>query len=382
MGRSWKIASAAAYGGVLLSRKGHVLLREPTNHFDGYVWTYAKGRPDKGESPEQTALREVWEETGCRGRIIGALPGTYASGLSCNAYFVLSLEEQSPAFGWETQTVHWADFAEARRMIEQTTNLKGRHRDLQVLEAAEAWFRERPSLSLPDYKRQITRRATTLDWRIQPFSDGSVTVPLDMTFSASQALLLKMGFIPDEMEQKWFAYFHGNVLYQHRSWTGHGVDRIYFEPCGEGLKAIRAEVNSEAGQWMDADYAWSARRIESMLRELADPDTHQPTPFPLLTEIEQQPSSPDKPSRLSPFTFDAVGIEPGCVLHFKLSPDLVCVVEDSKRVFFQGDVMSLSRAALAAMLLVGKPRKAARGPDYWLYEGMTLTERRQWLATS
>ncbi|MGA4495747.1 NUDIX domain-containing protein [Vreelandella venusta] len=75
--------------------------REPTNHFDGYVWTFPKGKPDSGETPYQTALREVWEETGCRAEILGALPDTYASGLSTNAYFVISLQEQSNAFDWE-----------------------------------------------------------------------------------------------------------------------------------------------------------------------------------------------------------------------------------------------------------------------------------------
>ena len=50
-------AEAQAYGGVLLRNTGHILLREPTNHFDGYVWTFAKGKPDPGETSETTALR-------------------------------------------------------------------------------------------------------------------------------------------------------------------------------------------------------------------------------------------------------------------------------------------------------------------------------------
>ena len=53
-----------AYGGVLINDAGHVLLREPANHYGGYVWTFAKGNPDPGESAEEAALREVLEETG------------------------------------------------------------------------------------------------------------------------------------------------------------------------------------------------------------------------------------------------------------------------------------------------------------------------------
>ena len=57
-----------AYGGVVINDQGEILLREPRNHFDGYVWTFPKGRPEKeqrpGETPEETAFREVLEETG------------------------------------------------------------------------------------------------------------------------------------------------------------------------------------------------------------------------------------------------------------------------------------------------------------------------------
>ena len=40
------------------------LLREPTGHFGGYVWTFLKGGVNAGESPREAALREVHEETG------------------------------------------------------------------------------------------------------------------------------------------------------------------------------------------------------------------------------------------------------------------------------------------------------------------------------
>ncbi|MBK7080786.1 MAG: NUDIX hydrolase [Betaproteobacteria bacterium] len=49
---------ANSYGGVLVSGGGLVLLREPTRHNAGYVWTFAKGRPEAGETPRATALRE------------------------------------------------------------------------------------------------------------------------------------------------------------------------------------------------------------------------------------------------------------------------------------------------------------------------------------
>ena len=134
---SWPIAKAQAYGVVLVNDAGEVLLREPKNHFDNYVWTFAKGKPDNNETPAETALRELYEETGYRAEIIGILPDTYASGLSTNAYFLAKPSNTEPdPFSWETQSIQWASFEKAQNLIGETTNVLGRKRDLAVLAAA------------------------------------------------------------------------------------------------------------------------------------------------------------------------------------------------------------------------------------------------------
>jgi hypothetical protein len=51
---------------------GRILLREPSGHFDGYVWRFRKGRPEGGETPEETALRETCGEPACWPRSSGA----------------------------------------------------------------------------------------------------------------------------------------------------------------------------------------------------------------------------------------------------------------------------------------------------------------------
>jgi 8-oxo-dGTP pyrophosphatase MutT (NUDIX family) len=126
-----------AFGGVVVDAQKQVLLREPTNHFDGYVWTFAKGRPEKGETPEVTALREVLEETGVTASIVAPIPGSFAGGVTENVFFLMAPESARGSFGpRETQAVRWVSFTEAARLISKTTNEKGRARDLAVLKAA------------------------------------------------------------------------------------------------------------------------------------------------------------------------------------------------------------------------------------------------------
>jgi 8-oxo-dGTP pyrophosphatase MutT (NUDIX family) len=62
-------------GGVLVKRiKGrpHLAAIRPQGKPDG-VWALPKGNLDPGERPAETAVREVWEETGVRGRLVEKL---------------------------------------------------------------------------------------------------------------------------------------------------------------------------------------------------------------------------------------------------------------------------------------------------------------------
>jgi len=125
-----------AYGGVVLD-KGRVLLRRPKGDFDGYVWTFPKGRPDAGETPEQAALREVKEETGYSAKVIGKLPGSFRGGTSVSEYFLMSpVGSPSPFDSKETSAIRWATIDQAATLIGMTTNEIGQGRDLSVLKAA------------------------------------------------------------------------------------------------------------------------------------------------------------------------------------------------------------------------------------------------------
>jgi 8-oxo-dGTP pyrophosphatase MutT (NUDIX family) len=126
-----------AYGGVIIDPSGRVLLREPSGHFDGYVWTFPKGRPEKGESPEQTALREVREETGIVAKIVARIPGSFRGSTTDNEYFLMTPIEDTKELH-ETRSLRWATQTEAEELILKTTNTTGKKRDIQLLKSAFA----------------------------------------------------------------------------------------------------------------------------------------------------------------------------------------------------------------------------------------------------
>jgi len=134
-----------AFGGVVIDNSGQVLLVEPKNHFDGYVWTFPKGRPEKDESPAQAAAREVLEEAGVATNVVCPIPGAYRGGTTLNRYFLMRPEgSRNGPPDRETESITWASYEEAHDLIGKSTNEVGRHRDRKVLQAGfRTWIETR-----------------------------------------------------------------------------------------------------------------------------------------------------------------------------------------------------------------------------------------------
>lgn len=126
-----------AFGGIVFNKQGKVLMRSPTGHWGGYVWTFAKGGPEESDkTPEETALREVQEETGYECNIISPIPGEFISDTCITKYYLMEPTGNVIDHDKETQEVKWVDIEKAYEMIAQTKTVKGRNRDKQALISA------------------------------------------------------------------------------------------------------------------------------------------------------------------------------------------------------------------------------------------------------
>lgn len=143
MDPSWALTAGEAgkkqsFGAVLVDDTGRFLLREPSGHYGGYAWTFAKGGGHAGENPVDVAVREVEEETGHTPVLIGTVPGKFAGDTTLNRFFLAKSGGHDPSkMDEETASVKWATPEEAAALIGQTTSAKGKARDLALLAAAQ-----------------------------------------------------------------------------------------------------------------------------------------------------------------------------------------------------------------------------------------------------
>jgi 8-oxo-dGTP pyrophosphatase MutT (NUDIX family) len=126
----------SSYGGVVIDERDRVLLRKVRDNYGGAAWTFAKGRPDPDEHPEETALREVLEETGYPVAIVARIRGVFEGTTTLNHYWLMRPVGPQGSFGPETEATRWCSPEQARALIDQSPSATVRQRDRAVLQAA------------------------------------------------------------------------------------------------------------------------------------------------------------------------------------------------------------------------------------------------------
>ena len=105
----------------------------------------------------------------------------------------------------------------------------------------------------------------------------------------------------------------------------------------------------------------------------------------IVEDQEDQQTLIKERNRKSNFKFSTVGITAGATLSFIRNEEIQVTVFNDKNVSFEDDresfgkdPVSLSQAALSVMNhYFGKTWRSARGPDFWVFENETLSERRE-----
>lgn len=78
----------------------------------------------------------------------------------------------------------------------------------------------------------------------------------------------------------------------------------------------------------------------------------------------------------SDFYFVNVNVPVGSILTFSEDEAVTAIVRDRKKVEFEGELKTLSAAAVIVLNRRGRNWKTANGLQYWVYDGETIHERR------
>jgi 8-oxo-dGTP pyrophosphatase MutT (NUDIX family) len=123
-----RTATATSAGGIVVRFEGdvpHLVVGSRRRDRDIVTWTLPKGTPNPGETREQTALREVGEETGLEVRITGPLDSieyTFVQrGLRIHKtvhYFLMEPTGGDLArHDHEFESVRWISFEDAQQSL-------------------------------------------------------------------------------------------------------------------------------------------------------------------------------------------------------------------------------------------------------------------------
>lgn len=83
-----------------------------------------------------------------------------------------------------------------------------------------------------------------------------------------------------------------------------------------------------------------------------------------------------KEQRRARINLAALGIQVGDELVLSRDENIKAVVLEGNKISYQGEILSLSAAALKALQEMGYRSTSVSGSDYWMFEGELLDERR------
>lgn len=94
------------------------------------------------------------------------------------------------------------------------------------------------------------KKAEKNDWKTVEMPLETEIFKMDMQLKEEEYKALQNGFIPQQMEDKWFLYFENDTLYIHRSWTGYCIYIIEFS---KEHRIERVTANRNMEQYKNTD---------------------------------------------------------------------------------------------------------------------------------
>lgn len=122
--------------------------------------------------------------------------------------------------------------------------------------------------TIPPSERPDTERATIDSWKTHPAPAQREDLGFYATFTKPEAGALKRGFIPRDMDDRWFICFHDSWLLFYRSWTSYCIYGLRLDPTPEGMKVMESWVSRDPEQYRGTDIEDDRRLVRHLIDEL------------------------------------------------------------------------------------------------------------------
>jgi len=109
-------------------------------------------------------------------------------------------------------------------------------------------------------------------WPIQCMPEAATMLDYGREFSGEEFKMISRGFIPQEMEDKWFMYLDNTTLCIHRSWTGLCIYQVELQEKANGWAVSQAWINCNPDQYTRKDDCYESERLDKLISFLIKDD--------------------------------------------------------------------------------------------------------------
>ena len=109
----------------------------------------------------------------------------------------------------------------------------------------------------------MSRKARRSSWEIERLAVPQPIPAPARVWTDDEMGVIRRGYVPWIMDEKWFVFMEGNRLFAHRSWTGIGIYEATFAPIEGGYVIESAVVTGD-----ETKYRRSSDEAESLTLEV------------------------------------------------------------------------------------------------------------------
>jgi len=108
--------------------------------------------------------------------------------------------------------------------------------------------------------------ATRNSWKTLPPPVARENLELAILFTDADGERMRLGHIPEDMDDKWFVFFEDGWLYFHRSWTGACIYALWLDGSPNGVRVVDGWVSRDADQYTSIDIESDRRIVQQLIQ--------------------------------------------------------------------------------------------------------------------